>query len=175
MIPLGLCGFGAKESGEAMIAVDRRTLTQIRAHAEDAYPFECCGIVTGSADNREWIVHRCANIQNRLHEEDPQQFPEDARTAYYLDPEEQFHILQESERVEHTIKGFYHSHPDHDAYFSKSDAEKALIWGEPAYPGTWYMVVSVKHGQAKDIVCFAWDENRRTFVRQRIHLLDGGA
>jgi len=157
-----------------MISMDRQIIAQICAHAEDAYPFECCGIVTGSANGREWAVHRCANIQNRLHEEDPQQFPEDARTAYYVDPGDQFRILREAKRAEHTIKGFYHSHPDHEAYFSKHDEERSLIWGEPAYPGAWYMIVSVKRGKAKDIACFAWDKDKRAFSRQPIDLLDRG-
>lgn len=157
-----------------MISMDRRILTQICAHAEEAYPFECCGMVTGSADGREWTVHRCTNIQNRLHEEDPRQFPEDARTAYYMDPGEQLRILQEAERADYTIQGLYHSHPDHNAYFSRKDEERALIWGEPAYPGAWYMVVSVKNDKAKDVACFAWDKDKRVFHRKHLDLLDAG-
>ena len=45
--------------------------------------------------------------------------------------------------------GFYHSHPDHDAYFSQTDLEHSeeYAWGEPWLPPSYsYVVTSIRDG-----------------------------
>ena len=52
---------------------------------------------------------------------------------------------------------FYHSHPDHDAYFSATDLERSeeVQWGEPWVPPTYtYLVVSVRGGIAANSKAF---------------------
>ena len=57
----------------------------------------------------------------------------------------------------------YHSHIDAGAYFSETDRRNALVDGQPAYPGTTYIVVEVREGRAGDVRAFRWDEARRDF------------
>ena len=100
-----------------MIPLAQNKLDEAQQHALQEYPFECCGIIIGRPDSdREDILFRCTNIQNKLHEMDPGKFVRDARTAFYIDPKELMGILKETETRKLAIKLFYHSHPEHDAY-----------------------------------------------------------
>jgi len=135
---------------------------EIDRHAERAYPRECCGLVL-SVDGVD-AVRPIANIQDRLHTEDPAQHPRDATIAYYMDPQELFTVLRESEDLSRPLRVFYHSHPDHGAYFSAEDEARAMAWDEPAYPGAYYLVVSVVNGAVQERLAVAWDETQRKFA-----------
>jgi len=139
----------------------------ILEHATREYPFECCGIVTSAVDVAgKDIVYPCTNIQNRLHGENPSDHPRDARTAYYIDPDEALRILKTLKGNTRYIKAFYHSHTEHHAYFSEEDRKRALVWGEPAYPGTGYIVVAVNGGRVDEIKVFVWDEGLKDFKQK---------
>ena len=140
----------------------RSTLDDVDRHAVESYPNECCGAVL-AGDGGE-IVRRITNIQDRLHSEDPAEHPRNARIAYFMDPKELYAALREAERQNHALRILYHSHPDHDAYFSDEDKARAMAWDEPAYPGTFYLVVSVVGGVVRDHLAVAWDPERRDFA-----------
>ena len=141
-------------------------LEQICGHAVEEYPFECCGIIIGkSGTTGEDVLHRCRNIQNALHEKDPGTFSRDARTAYYIDPKELMSIFKQAEKGGLVIKLFYHSHPEHDAYFSEEDHRMALFDGEPLYPHASYLVVSVYNREVKEQAFFSWDPESRAFSK----------
>jgi len=138
-------------------------LAAMYAHARRDYPNECCGIVYGpkggpAADN----AVACANVQNRLHAEDPVRFDRDARTAYNLDAPDLFK-LQKSLRGDTPAKIIYHSHVNVGAYFSETDRAAALFDGEPSYPVE-YVVIDVQSDGAKAAVQFAWDPEARSYV-----------
>jgi [CysO sulfur-carrier protein]-S-L-cysteine hydrolase len=88
-------------------------------HAEETFPEECCGIILtdGTAD----YVQRLNNIQNQLHALDPQTYPRTAAIAYAVDPKELERIIDNAALNGAKLKAFYHSHPDHNAYFSEED------------------------------------------------------
>lgn len=53
--------------------ISQNNLEQIRNHALEEYPSECCGIIAGLTDTEEKdVLFRCTNIQNKLHEMDPE-------------------------------------------------------------------------------------------------------
>ena len=108
------------------------------------------------------------NVQNRLHAADPAQHPRDARTAYHMDARELFEVNRVADQPGWWIVCFYHSHPQHDAYFSPTDRAQAL-WGdppdaEPAYPGVAWLVLSVYDRRLRDVQAYAWDETARDFA-----------
>lgn len=139
-------------------------MEEIHRHALEEYPYECCGILIGkSGTDQEDILFRCKNIQNELHKQDPQKFVRDARTAFFIDPKELMNIQRQTEEKGMHIKMFYHSHPDHDAYFSEEDRRMALFDGDPLYPEARYLVVSVREGKIKDQVLFSFNEETRDF------------
>jgi proteasome lid subunit RPN8/RPN11 len=144
------------------IRVTRQTLDEIERHAMESYPRECCGAVFGEADRER--VRRIENIQDRLHAEDPAAYPRDSSTAYFMDPRQLYAVLREAEQTLSPIRVFYHSHPEHGAYFSEEDAARAMAWDEPAYPGASYLVVSVMNGRVADRLAVSWDAERRRFA-----------
>ena len=149
-----------------MFPLTKDQLNEIHRHAVEEYPFECCGIVIGKVGHNEKdVFFRCTNIQNKLHEKDPITYDRDARTAYNIDPKELMKILREVESKQLSIKVFYHSHPEHDAYFSEEDLRMALFDGEPNYPEAGYLVVSVYDKKIRDQVMFNWNPESKNFER----------
>ncbi|CAI2719287.1 M67 family metallopeptidase [Nitrospina watsonii] len=149
-----------------MISLAADMLEDARRHALEEYPYECCGIIIGKPDtDAEDILFRCTNIQNQLHEKDPKMFVRDARTAFYIDPKELMGILREADQKKLAIKLFYHSHPDHDAYFSDEDKAMALFDGQPTYPEARYLVISVYNGEIRDQAFFEWNPGTESFEK----------
>jgi len=146
-----------------MIEIPESCLSRIRAHAEQEYPHECCGIVLRTSEDT-WVIRRCTNIQDELHRRNPTSFPRDARTAYYIDPREQMQILRDADEQGWAIRGFYHSHPDHPARFSEEDEQRAMPWEMPLYPDAFYLIVEVLRGRARHLACFVWDKDLAKFV-----------
>ena len=142
-----------------MFVLSETAFVAISEHAEETYPEECCGVIIGDDE-----THRLDNIQNRLHAADPETFPRDARTAYTLDPKELEVVLQQAERRGLAFKALYHSHPDHDAYFSAEDRACATPFGEPTYPDTAQIVVSVMKGNVGRVAVYAWSPDAGDFV-----------
>ncbi|MEM7231534.1 MAG: Mov34/MPN/PAD-1 family protein [Planctomycetota bacterium] len=130
--------------------------------AEAEYPFETCGLVFGADGALE--VHAMENIQNRLHEEDPETHERDARTAYQFDTPTFLRVLEQKEAAGAPFRAIYHSHPDHKAYFSERDSEVAAPWGEPSYPGVVHLVYSVMRGKEADLKVFDWSADEEKFV-----------
>lgn len=137
------------------------------ARCEAEYPEESCGLVLGEAgaDPHALEVVPMENIQNRMHERDPERFPRDARTAYYLDPLQLHRTTEAMEERGLAMRAIYHSHPDHDAYFSKKDREDAAPpdLGEPLFPDCAYIVFSVREGRTVDVKGYVWVESQKDF------------
>jgi adenylyltransferase/sulfurtransferase len=81
-----------------------------------------------------------------------------------MDPQQLYAVLREAEQDRTPIRLFYHSHPEHGAYFSQEDQDRALAWDEPVYPGASYLVVSVMAGCVAGRLAVTWDAERREFV-----------
>ena len=130
-------------------------------HAVDTYPDECCGLLVERGGVLE--VVRVTNVQNEKHAEDPAAFPRAAEIAYTMGPEAA-PILVGHERGELTLRAFYHSHPQHEAYFSAEDKKQATVWDEPSYPDAAQIVISIYDRDVKTIKAFGWSEGERDFV-----------
>lgn len=154
-----------------MLEIDRAGLEAIYAQAVDEFPAECCGILSADTGSDASRVHRCENIQDRLHAEDPGQYPRDARIAYFIDPGEQHRIISGAERAGGRITGFYHSHIDSDAYFSDEDRERTMVWEEPGYPDAVYLVVSVHADGVRGHKAFLWQEETRTYGEVEVEVV----
>jgi proteasome lid subunit RPN8/RPN11 len=140
-------------------------LEMIRAQAVEEYPFESCGVVLSRGDERRLL--RCRNAQNELHAREPARYPRDARTAYYIDPKDLLRI-GDLEHQGFGVAVIYHSHVDAGAYFSETDRRQAVVSGEPAYPGTVYVVTSVVRGAVEAVAAFRWEATRRDFVTMEL-------
>jgi len=136
--------------------------SEISRHAQEAFPEECCGVVFSKATTDQ--VHRVKNIQNQLHDLDPQTYPRTAVIAYAMDPMELESVIQQAQLSGAKLKAFYHSHPDHEAYFSDEDKAFACPFGEPTFPETAQIVVSIYDRIVKRISAFAWFDEKQDFV-----------
>ena len=152
-----------------MIALSKKELDVLQEHSIQEYPYECCGVilgVPGEADKTK--IKKCRNVQNQLHEKEPDQFPRNARTAYYIDPKELLSIFKEAEDNSMEVIGFYHSHPDHEAYFSQEDFRMAMFDDEPSYPNASYIIISVFDRAVREMAVFTWNPDGKTFEKQSI-------
>ena len=139
-------------------------MDRIIAQAEREFPYECCGFIIGNHSIEE--VRAIANIQNTQHAKDPQAFPRDARTAFLMDPKEHLAVMREIDERKLALKIVYHSHPDHEAYFSETDRRQACSFepGYPDYPETAYLVMSIMGGKFHRAAAFIWDEPKKEFI-----------
>lgn len=142
---------------------------EIARHAEESFPEECCGVVL--AEGGKERVQRLENIQNKLHALDPETYPRTAVIAYAMDPKELERVIDQATRTGAKLKAFYHSHPDHEAYFSDEDKVFACPFGEPTFPNAAQIVVSIYHREVKRLAAFAWSGEKNDFVEAAIKKL----
>ncbi|MAH85032.1 MAG: hypothetical protein CBB68_12360 [Rhodospirillaceae bacterium TMED8] len=110
-----------------MIEIKQFIFDQVTLAAEDAYPFECCGLLTGSRNNKQQTrVIRAVPSPNVT--------CGDPRVSFEIDPQIRFDLMRQifgSSKNEKII-GHYHSHPDRPPLPSARDLamayEPELIW-----------------------------------------------
>ena len=148
------------------VALTEEAWNEISRHAEEEFPEECCGVVlsNGITDRAQ----RLRNIQNELHALDPKTHPRTAAIAYNIDVRVLESLLLEANKIGYTLKAFYHSHPNHPAYFSPEDRAAATPLGEPTYPEAAQIVVSIYDREVKRLAAFAWSNDKNDFVELAI-------
>ncbi len=94
---------------------------QLRAHGEETYPHECCGIMLGKAGEDAIQVASLMRAGNTR--------TDSAHNRYHIDPRELIAAQREGRQLGLDIVGFYHSHPDHPAQWSATDFAEAHWFG----------------------------------------------
>ena len=89
----------------------------LRAHGEETYPHECCGVLLGNATPEGNQVRRIVRAGNTRSDR--------AHDRYNIASEELIRIQREARGLGLDIVGFYHSHPDCPAQWSKTDFDEA--------------------------------------------------
>ena len=152
-----------------MLCIAREDFDRICAQALAEYPHECCGLLVEKVQSGVSAAHACTNVQQQRHEEDPECYPRDARTAYLIDAGEQLGIAEAAEKAGGRVSGYYHSHIDCAAYFSAEDERRTWIFNsqeagdDPDDPDAMYLVLSVygeevgSQRKVQGYKCFAWD------------------
>ena len=119
---------------ERVITFDPAHLEAVTAHAESAYPAECCGLLVGTAEDcRAWRVRRVVPSRNLA--------PADRRDRFEIDPALQLDLQRELRGTAEAIVGVYHSHPDGQPMPSATDLESA--W----QPGLVWLIAAVHSGR----------------------------
>jgi proteasome lid subunit RPN8/RPN11 len=144
------------------VELSQASWNEISHYAEVAFPDECCGVIfaRGGAER----VVPLENIQNKLHDLDPEAFPRTAATAYNINALELDKLCTEAKNLGEKFIAFYHSHPDHDPYFSVEDKAFAIQDGEPTFPGTAQIVVSLDVHGVQTIKAYAWSREKKDFI-----------
>ena len=115
-----------------MIKVDKQAWDIMVAHAEAKFPNECCGAMLGKIDGGIKQVTLAEALENSY---------EGAQGARYeLRPEDLLAADKKARAAGLELIGIFHSHPDCDAYFSKTDLENSCPWYS-------FVVLSIRGGE----------------------------
>ena len=132
-----------------------RAWDQVRAHAAEGYPYEICGMLI--AEPGSDLVTDVRRVRNTVVER--------ARDRYEMDPRDQIRIQRDCDDAGLEILGYYHSHPDHPAQASITDATRS--WAGPVY-----VIVSCVKGQVVDGNAFRAIQDGGPMHREPFHVLD---
>jgi proteasome lid subunit RPN8/RPN11 len=122
-------------------------LEEIRRHALEAYPDECCGA----------LIARAGRIVEAFRL--PNTTAAEARRRFRISPSDYRQSEQRAAAQQATLAGFYHSHPDHPARPSPHDLEQA-------WPNFTYIIIAVRAGQAGDITSWQLRGDRSGFDQE---------
>ena len=132
------CGMRDVVSGfSRTVTIARTALDAVVAHARDAAPAECCGLLLGR-DGAVVEAVRTANVA------------EDQRSRFVIDPKDHIDHRREARRRGFDVAGFYHSHPRAAASPSATDRAEA------SYPDHLYLIVGLAH-EPPDVGLFRLD------------------
>ncbi len=115
-----------------MIRIEPEAWAVMVSHARSTYPNECCGAMLGSIDGGDKVVRMAVALENAF---------EGAQAARYeLRQQDLLEADAEARRQGMDLIGIFHSHPDCDAYFSKTDLENSCPWYS-------FVVLSISKGE----------------------------
>jgi len=117
----------------------------MRAHGEETYPHECCGVLLGRSvvgvdEVFANIVESSVRAGNTR--------TDSPRNRYNIAPQELVKIQRQARESGWDIVGFYHSHPDHPAQWSTTD------FAEAHWLACSYVITSIAKGVALETNSF---------------------
>jgi proteasome lid subunit RPN8/RPN11 len=126
------------------VVIAQSVADEIREHAAETYPNECCGALFGS--------ERAIKTMLRL----PNQTAEGPRNRFLVLPADYRAAEERASEINLALIGFYHSHPDHPARPSRYDLDHA-------WPFFVYVIVTVRNGEARDMTSWRLRDDRSAF------------
>ena len=145
----------------AMLHLPSDIYEHIRSHGEVTYPHECCGVLLGKLVGDDWLVEKSVRAGNAS--------TDSAHNRYQIAPSELIKFEREARSQGLDIAGFYHSHPDHPAQWSKTDFEEAH------WLGCSYVITSVEQSRATITNSFRLQgckKEEKYFVQEAIQVGD---
>ena len=142
-----------------MLKINKSLYEALRKHGEETYPYECCGVLLGQMDDDGRTVTSTERAGNTR--------TDSAHNRYHIDPKDLIRIQRIGRERGEDIIGFYHSHPDHPAQWSKTD------FAEAHWYGCSYVITSVEKGKAVLTNSFELtgnDENDKQLVDEKVHV-----
>ena len=109
-----------------LIAITKAHLEQIIAHAREAAPHECCGLIGGTGDGKAVTIYRTRNTAA------------DPLVTYEAAPEDLFAAQREMSARDEQLIAIYHSHP-RSANPEPSATDVRLAY----YPSAVYLIVGL--------------------------------
>ncbi|HEY4720281.1 MAG TPA: M67 family metallopeptidase [Anaerolineae bacterium] len=138
-----------------MLKLTQQHIDEISKHGEATYPNEGGGFLIGQADgDGVKVVTEIRSFPNKF--EAAEQYHRILITdTLYREGE----AYAEGKGLD--LIGFFHSHPDHPAAPSEFDREHALPWWS-------YVIVSVRQGQATDVLSWQLRDDRSAFDEENV-------
>jgi [CysO sulfur-carrier protein]-S-L-cysteine hydrolase len=113
-------------SSTIRISLSEAQVNEIIAHAREASPEECCGLIGGLIEGKAQTIYRTRNIAN------------DPLTTYEAAPEDLFAAQRAMRECGEQLLAIYHSHPrSADPEPSATDVRLAY------YPSAVYLIVGL--------------------------------
>ena len=134
----------------------------LRAHGDETFPHECCGVLLGKSEPDGNHVHQIVRAGNTRTDR--------AHDRYNIAPEELIRVQRQARGLGLDIVGFYHSHPDHPAQWSKTDFDEAH------WVGCSYVITSVESGNAaitNSFLLTGTDEENKQFIDEPVEIVVG--
>jgi proteasome lid subunit RPN8/RPN11 len=126
--------------------------TMVR-HAERIYPKECCGAMLGRVDGGAKLVTEAVPMENA--------YAGEQADRYELRPEDLLEADRQARARGLDLIGIFHSHPDCDAYFSKTDLKNSCPWYS-------FVVLSIKDGKFNHANSFLPDLDQTSAEREEL-------
>jgi proteasome lid subunit RPN8/RPN11 len=139
------------------LRISQQLYDELRAHGEETYPHECCGIMMGKGVGDGLEVAALIRAGNTR--------TDSAHNRYNIAPQELIKAQREGRKAGLDIVGFYHSHPDHPAQWSSTD------FAEAHWFGCAYVITAVAKGKAEITNSFlltGTGEDDKAYVDQSI-------
>jgi [CysO sulfur-carrier protein]-S-L-cysteine hydrolase len=118
-----------------LLKIHQHVIDSMIAHARDASPNECCGLLAGT----DQLVDECIRTRN----------VKASPTEYLVDPADHFAAIRRLRNEGRGVVGAYHSHPRSEARPSPTDVSEAH------YPEFIYLIVSLARPQQPDVRAYA--------------------
>jgi proteasome lid subunit RPN8/RPN11 len=115
-----------------MIKINEGAWETMVAHAQSTFPDECCGVMIGSSDGDTKVVTTAIALENA--------YKGKQEDRYEIRPEDLLAADKNARAQGVDLIGIFHSHPNCDAYFSKTDLENSCPWYS-------FVVLSIKGGK----------------------------
>ena len=115
-----------------MIEIEKAAWDVMVAHAQSTYPNECCGVMIGRTNGESKHVTQAVALENT--------YKGAQEDRYEIRPEDLLSADRKARADGLDLIGIFHSHPDCDAYFSKTDLENSCPWYS-------FVVLSIKQGK----------------------------
>jgi proteasome lid subunit RPN8/RPN11 len=138
-----------------MIHIEQEAWERMLEHGCRTYPEEACGAMLGVREGDRKRVLRAVPLANV--------WQGSRRDRYQVDPAELLRVERAAREQGQIVLGIYHTHPDEDAYFSRTDLENACPW-------YCYVVLSIRNGQFAAAGCWQPDEELRSAAPEPLSL-----
>jgi proteasome lid subunit RPN8/RPN11 len=133
------------------VQIPASILHEMMSHALEAHPEECCGLIVGAEPERFRHLVRCHNEMTARHNEEPERFPRDNHSAFYMSERDADAVEREAERSGERVTAIYHSHVGAGAYLSEMDLEYAE---SRRFPNADWIVLAVFDRNVSEVALF---------------------
>lgn len=132
-------------------------LDVIKRHGQSTYPEEGGGLLLGQFSDGQAFVGEIRVLPNTW------EVDAERRRRYLIPSNVMLREQRAADARDLDVVGYFHSHPDHPAEPSQFDRDHAL-------PNWSYVIVSVRQGQAGEVLAWRLREDRSAFDAQEIVL-----
>ena len=136
-----------------MLTIEALAWQVMTSHAEATYPRECCGVMLGTVQGDQKLVTVAHGLDNA--------YEGGQEDRYEIRPVDLLRVEREAREQKLSVIGIFHSHPDCDAYFSKTDLEHSCPWYS-------FVVLCVRQGRFHHANSFLPDADQTLAVPEEL-------